>query len=124
MKVAILGESAADEAAVRIPLEGLLQAPTEPAGAFPLRHRAVEAALKALRPVLLHLYYRTDAEGLVVVLDSDRTPVHPAGYRGPAACEPDCRLCRMRDIMSSTKATFRPVPGRPPLHTALGLAVP
>lgn len=124
MKVAILSESAADEAALRILLEGLLKAPVESAEQYPLRHRGVDAAFRQLRPVLCHLYYHTDADALAVALDSDRTATHRAGYREQKECDSRCRLCKMREIVRQTKAELRPREGRRPLHTALGLAVP
>ncbi len=75
MKVAVLSESEADEAALRIPVEGLLGGSTEAVGQFRLRHRGVDAVRRQVHPVLSYLYYHTEARGLVVVVDSDQTPI-------------------------------------------------
>ena len=76
MKVAVLSESPADEAAIRILVEGLLGRTIEPPPMPPIRSRGHDAVVASLPTVLKHLHYRTDAEALVVVLDSDRSPVH------------------------------------------------
>jgi len=75
MKVAIYGESPADEAALRILVDGLLGAPTEAIG-FPwLKSRGWPSILQNLPKVLQYLHYQTDAQGLVVVVDSNRSPL-------------------------------------------------
>jgi len=67
MKVAVLSESAADEAAIRILVDAVLMQQTEPVGPPPLRSRGWPAVLSVLPGVIRHLQYQTDADGLVVV---------------------------------------------------------
>ena len=72
MKVAILSESPADEAAIRILIDGIIGGPTQPADMPPIRTRGVSGVFTILPTVLKHLHYRTDADALVIVVDSDR----------------------------------------------------
>jgi hypothetical protein len=125
MKVAILSESEADEAAIRVLVEGLLGKQTEPpAHMLPIRSRGYGAVFKVLRTVIRHLHYRTDAEGFVVVLDSDRTPVHQEPHDQPGEAEEHCRLCRLRTVTAEVLGQLAPRSAYGPLKTAFGLAVP
>ncbi|MCR4411769.1 MAG: hypothetical protein NUV77_05005 [Thermoguttaceae bacterium] len=124
MKVAVLSESEADEAAILVLLSGVLGEEVEVATGLRLRHRGVDAVYGQLRAVLLHLHYATDVERLVVVVDSDLTAIHQRGHRDVRACDRRCRLCRLRDVVRDTMAHLRPIGGRPVVKTALGLAVP
>jgi len=125
MKVAVLSESEADEAAIRTLVEGLLGKQTEPpAQMFPMRDRGYGAVFKVLPAVILHLHYRTDAEGFVVVLDSDRTPVHQEAHDQSGVAEQQCRLCWLRKIAAEVLGQLAPRPAYGPLKTAYGLAVP
>ena len=123
MRVAILSESSADEAALRILTEAVLGRSIE---VVPRRRRAggVGAAFKGLPPILKELHYRRTAEALVFVVDSNGTLVHPGG--GEEACEAGgaCRLCRARRIVREVQGTVRPVGDLPPIRVAIGLAVP
>jgi len=125
MKVAILSESPADEAAVRILVEAVLGVATESVG-MPLRLRAHgwPSVLHILRGVLLHLHYHTDADGLVVVADSNNSPVHPPEEPGPTGSRGPSRLVQLRSVLADTRRDLRPVAQRDPLKTAIGLAVP
>ncbi len=124
MKVAILSESGADEAAIRVFVEGLLGLKTEAPSDLPPEGGGWSAVMKSLEAVLKHLHYHSDVAGLVVVVDSDRTTVHDA-----ARCEPPqpghaCRLCLLKAIVQGVQHQLSPRSGLPPLKTALGLAVP
>ena len=76
MKLAVFGEDTADEVATRILVEAILQEETESVGLFQFRGRGYTNILATLQTVLLHLHYRTEADALVAVIDSDETPVH------------------------------------------------
>ena len=124
MKVAILSESAADEAAIRLFIEGLLGEKTEVPGNLPIRSRGWPAVRNILPGVLRQLHYRTDFEALVVVVDSDKTAVHD-----PAHCEVprpghECRLCDLKAVVEGVRRGLSSRPGLPPIETALGLAEP
>ncbi|MGA2497987.1 MAG: hypothetical protein ABSH20_09610 [Tepidisphaeraceae bacterium] len=72
MKIAVFSESSADEAAVRILAEAVLGQPIEPVAGKALRRprNGWTHVVKLLRAVILDLYFRTDADGLIVVADS------------------------------------------------------
>ena len=124
MKVAVFSESSADEAAIRILVEGLLGEKTEFAPLFPIRGRGCDAVLANLASVLKHLHYRTDTDALVVVIDSDRSPVHQETHATPEGAEERCRLCRMAKTVAEVQGVLRPRQLYVPLKIALGLDVP
>ena len=125
MKVAILSESEADEAAIRVLVNGLLGKQTEPpTHMLPIRRRGYGAAFKVLPTILRHLHYRTDAEGLVVVLDSDRTSVHQEAHDQPGQADEDCRLCRLKTTAAEVLGQLPAREAYGVLKTAFGLAVP
>lgn len=124
MKVAILSESPADETAVRVLAEGVLGCAIErvlparsPPGGWP-------AVRNVLRPVLLQMHYHTDADGLLMVVDSNGSPPHQATHDTPNQSEPQCRLCQLLHIRDEALRQARPRQTQPPLKTAFGLAVP
>ena len=122
MKVAILSESPADEAAVRILVDALRGAPTDTV-TLTVRTRGWPAVLNTLPAVLRHLHYRTGADAIVVVADSDDSPLHEPAHETSAPM-PRCRLCQLRGMIDTELPRLRPIPGRSPLKTAVGLAVP
>jgi hypothetical protein len=124
MKVAILSESSADEAAIRILLESILNTQTQEIPSLPLRSRGWPSVIRVLPTVLKFLHYRTDTESLVVIVDSDDSPVHQSEHDVVGGEDSQCRLCQLRNVTSSETARLRPVSGRSPIKTALGLAVP
>jgi hypothetical protein len=123
MKVAILSESEADETAVRILAQGLLG--TEVA-IVPLRvrSRGWQAVFVTLPIILKHLHFHTDADGLIVVTDSDHSPMHLESHNQLDGADEDCRLCTLRRIVEHTLKPLAERPCGSPLKTALGLAVP
>ena len=123
MKVALLSESPADEAALRLVAEGVLGRPVELVQP-PLRARGWPSVAQVLPVILRHLHFRTDAAGLVVTVDADDTVVHPAEHERPGYFHPGCRLCELRAIVRQTVKRLPPANGRVRLHTAVGLAVP
>ncbi|MDW8309414.1 MAG: hypothetical protein RMK20_08580 [Verrucomicrobiales bacterium] len=124
MKVAFLSESVADEAALKILTDALLGKPTETIPHAGLRHRGWPSIPKLLPAVLRQLHYHTEAEGLVLVVDSNCTPVHSPEHESGDTHPTTCRLCQLRRIAANTLRNVRPRPHAPPLQLALGLAVP
>jgi hypothetical protein len=122
VKVVVLGESSADEAAVRIFVNGILGRETQDVPSLPLRSRGWPYVLKVLPTVIRFLHYRTDAEALALIADSDDSPLHQSSHDQPGNEEPRCRLCQIRDVFKVTK--LNPLPGRKELKSAVGLAVP
>jgi hypothetical protein len=124
MKVAVLSESAADEAAIRIMVEGLLGRETLPVAPFALRSRGWPSVLQISRNVYWHLYYQTEAEALVLVVDSNHSPVHEEAHERPDHADQFCRLCQLRAAVVQVRARLHPVAGRPAIKVAMGMAVP
>ena len=123
MKVFILSESPADEAAIRILIDCVLGRQTEFVDS-PLRPRGWPSVLHALPKVINHLYYQTDAEAFVMVVDSDNTPAHQQAHDQPDGANEKCRLCQLRKAAAQIRQQIRDVPGRATIKTAFGLAVP
>lgn len=123
MKVAFLSESPADEAALHLIAEGVLGCSIERVHP-PLRARGWPSVAQVLPVILRHLHFRTDAVGLVVVVDADDSIVHDSRHEQPGFFHPGCRLCQLRAIVRQTLKHVPPANGRARLHTAVGLAVP
>jgi hypothetical protein len=123
MKVALLSESPADEAAVRMLAEAVL-AETIAAVQPGLRARGWPNVAQLLPAILRHLHFNTDADGLVVVVDSDDSVVHTAEHEAPGYFHPQCRLCQLRGIFHRTQKRFSPAHGRDRVLRAVGIAVP
>jgi len=124
MKVAYFAESPADQAALTILTEAILGRPTETIRHAGLKHRGWPSVRTVLPAVLKELHYHTDAEGFVLVVDSNGAPPHLPGHDLPQASERQCRLCQLRRIAEEVKRQVRPRANQPALKIALGLAAP
>jgi hypothetical protein len=123
LRLALLGESVVDETALGILVEAVLGAPfirVQPN----LRARGWPSVLQILPAVARHLYFNTDADGLVVLVDADDTEVHGAGHEAPGYFHPRCRLCQLRAAFRRATKTLPPARGRSRLLRGMGLAVP
>ncbi|MBL8799213.1 MAG: hypothetical protein JNM56_35330 [Planctomycetia bacterium] len=125
MKLAVLSESPADEAALRILAEALLGATSEVVGLDVFQYRSGwQAVLKIMPLVMRHLHYQTDADGLLVSLDSDKSPIHEAAHEAAGQAVKHCRICSLRDILRTTQAQLKTRGDGSRLKVAIGLAVP
>ncbi len=115
MRVAVLSESSADEAALRIIVNAVLGVPTIPVE-LPLATRGWPAVRDVLPVIIKLLHYRTDAEGLAVVVDSNHTSVSEAG--------PKNRLQELQQIIDKVRGELSPVATRLPMKMAVGVASP
>jgi hypothetical protein len=120
MKLAILSESPADAAAVRILVDALRGEPTEAMASSLLFPPGWPAVLDVLPSVLKHLHYRTDADSLVVVVDSDNSPVHEPTHDELDGAFDQCRVCLLRTVIKQTQVHLQPVAGRLRLRRRLG----
>src|SRR5207247_2814712 len=98
MKVAYFAESPADQAALAIFTDAILGSQTEAVTYKGLRHRGWPTVRTVLPAVLKELHYHTDAEGFVLVVDSNGSPPHLPLHEQPAARASQCRLCQLRRI--------------------------
>jgi hypothetical protein len=123
MKVALLSESPADEAALRVLVESVLREMftlVAPA----LRARGWPSVEQMLPAILRHLHFNTDADGLVVVVDSDDSVVHTAAHEAPGYYHAGCRICRLRGVFRRTIKNLPPAHGRDRVLRAVGVCVP
>jgi len=123
MKVAILSESPADEAAISVLVEGILKAPIERVQAG-LRARGWPNVAQILPAIIRHLHFNTSADGLVVVVDSDDSVVHTADHEAPNYYHPLCRMCQLRGVFRRTSKKLPPAHGRSRVLRCVGVAVP
>jgi hypothetical protein len=124
MKLAIYSESSADEAAIRILANAVLGRETQPIEPPPLRARGWPSVRDLLPAVYKHLYYKTDADALIVVVDSDHAQIHSPEHERPDAAPTSCRLCELRRGAARLHREVREVPGRGPLRLGIGVATP
>jgi hypothetical protein len=122
MRIGFYCESPADKAAMAVLVEGILGEPAEPIN-MPLEAQSVPRFFSALDGVCRGVHYNSDAEGLVIVVDSDRTELHEPDH-GDSGEREGCRYCQIRKIVERARAQLRPREGRPELKVAIGLAVP
>src|SRR5438552_80036 len=96
MRIAVVSEFTADEAAVKILTDSVLGIETELVASRRWRPRGWPSLLNLLPTIIKDLHYNTDAEGLVMVVDSDETPCHDDSHETDAAENATCRLCQLR----------------------------
>ncbi|HRJ48821.1 MAG TPA: hypothetical protein PKY38_15795, partial [Opitutaceae bacterium] len=126
MKVALLSESPADEAAVKVLVEAVLGEPIQQVHPA-LRARGWPNVAQVLPAIIRHLHFNTAAEGLVVVVDSDDSTVHTEAHEAPDYFHPQCRLCQLRAVYRQTmkKLPARKAAGVPAkVLRCVGVAVP
>lgn len=123
MKLAFLSESPADEAALRVLVGHVIREPLQVV-APSLRARGWPSVEQVLPSILRHLHFNTDAQALVIVVDSDDSPVHTAEHDAPGYHHPLCRICRLRAVFRRTMKNLPPARGRSGPLRAIGLAVP
>jgi hypothetical protein len=126
MKLAVLSESPADDAAVRILVEGLLGGSTEEVCPKSLRHRSGLSSISRLLPAIVaELHYNTDADALALVVDGNGSPMHePAHEEDLRGGGSKCRACQFRRRLSQVCQALKPRPHAEPLRFALGVAYP
>jgi len=122
MKAAIISESPADEAAVKILASAVLRLRIEAVPAETVRAGGWSAALRAVSSELYRLHYKTDAQALIVVIDSDDTSVHDASHA--TAFAPDCRVCQVQSTVRRVQASLTSRADRTEVKIAIGLPVP
>ncbi|MES2693195.1 MAG: hypothetical protein V4773_06955 [Verrucomicrobiota bacterium] len=123
MKVALLSESPADEAALRVLVSAVLrETPRFIAPGF--RARGWPNVAQLVPPVIRHLHFNTDTDALVVVVDSDDSVVHTADHDAPGYFHPHCRMCQLRAVYRQTTKKLPKAHGRERVLRVIGVAVP
>jgi hypothetical protein len=123
MKIGYYCESPADQAAMAVFTEGLLGRPPESI-IMDLEAHSVPGFFNALDGVFRGVHYHSDAEGLIVVVDCDDTPLHESAHEAMPDGQERCRLCQAKKIIARAQKQLKPRPDWPALKVAIGLAVP
>jgi len=123
MKVAILSESKADDAAIKVLIQGILRREVE---VLPRRARTGgwPEVFRLVPPTLKELHYHRSAEVLIVVVDTDDSPLHEEAHERPAGFQPQCRVCELTRIVDQIRPTLKPIPNRPDIKVAIAAAAP
>jgi hypothetical protein len=124
MRVGILSESEADEAGIKVLVEAVLKRRIDLVQPYRMRSRGWSAVFSQLPAVFKSMHFNSDAVGLVVVVDSDETPVHRAGHDAAEKCNPACRICELNGKIAKLTSEVSPGNDRTILRSAIGLAVP
>jgi len=125
MKIAIFSESPTDEAVLKILVEGILGEEIEEVP-YPNRLQSRGSGVQRDVPIVLSgVYYNTEAEFLIIVRDSDDTPVHKKEHDEPNNIEAEnCRYCELRKLVKSALENLAPMQGKENFKVAVGVAVP
>lgn len=123
MKIAVVSESPADEAAIKILIDAIIGQQTETVSRR-LRPSGWPNVLQLLPAIIKALHYNSTADGLAVVVDSDNSPVHVTEHQADQQSNSGCRLCLLRCCIETTLLRLSPVENRAALKTAAGVAVP
>jgi hypothetical protein len=123
MKIAIVSESPADEAAIKILVDAIVGNESD-VHSIRTRPNGWTRVFTLLPNIINALHYGTDVEALVVVVDSDDSPIHQNCHEQLQAEQTQCRLCRLRSTVEIALHRVRAIPNRSSLKTALGVAVP
>jgi hypothetical protein len=124
MKIAIYGESDADENAVELLINAILGAPIKRSPRPALLTRGWTQMLAELPRIIRALHYGSDADALVVIADSNGHAIHESTHDAPGKSNPDCRLCALRQVAQRELSRLKTRPSLPPLRVAIGLPVP
>lgn len=123
MKIALFSESPADEAALRVLVTAVLT--QTPDFIFPgFRARGWPNVAQLMPAVIRHLHFNTDADALVVVVDSDDSVLHTQDHDRPGYFHPHCRMCQLRAVYRQTTKRLPPANGRERVLRVVGVAVP
>ncbi|HEY4422771.1 MAG TPA: hypothetical protein VGN10_01110 [Pyrinomonadaceae bacterium] len=124
MKIAVVSESPADEAAIKILVDAILAHETELVSAPRLRPGGWPQVLQLLPTIFKALHYSTEAEAIAVVVDSDNSSVHRLDHPLDQECHSECRVCLLRSCLRTSLLRVSPVSNRTTIRTAVGVAVP
>ena len=124
MRIAVVSEYTADEAAVKILVDAVLGIETDLVTDRKWRPRGWSHVLTLLPTIIKDLHYSSNADGFVIVIDSDESPVHTGSHEISEAGDTQCRLCQLRRIVATECRYLGTVSTKSTLKYALGLAIP
>lgn len=125
MKIAIFSEYTTDETVIKILVEGILGEEIEQVP-YPNRLQSRGSGVPRDVPVVLRsVYYNTEADFLIIVRDSDDTPIHRKEHDESNNEEAKkCYFCELRRIVNSELENLTRTPGKENFRIAVGVAVP
>jgi hypothetical protein len=123
LRVAILSEADIDEEITRTIIESLRGEPIHRVVDIRVQKRGWPAVREQVPAFIRHLYYRTDADALAVVVDADYSVIHTPSHEITPST-PGCRRCDLNAIFADVSSDLTPIAGRAPLRVAIGVAVP
>jgi hypothetical protein len=123
MKVAIVSESSADEAAVAKLARAVLGEVIE-ISPLKVRHRGWPNVCQVLPNILREINYATEAAGAIIVIDADMSPLHDDSHNATDPANAKCRICQLTRVVAGVVPYLSQSRGRPALNVALGLAIP
>lgn len=124
MKIALLSESPADEAALRVLVAAVLKERSPQFVSPGFRARGWPNVAQLMPAVIRHLHFNTDTDVLAVVADADDSVVHTAAHDAPSYFHPHCRMCQLRAIHRQTTKKLPAAHGRERVLRVVGIAVP
>lgn len=126
MKLAILSESSADDAAIKILIDAIIGEETElvsPHHRYDFKTRGWPQALQLL-PSFFAYWYGTDAEAVVIIVDSDDSPIYQTEHEEENRANKECRYCLLRQKVEEVHSRLTLPDGRERMRVAVGIAVP
>ena len=124
MKVGLVSESPADDAAIQILLEAISGQQIEPIGRARIRAGGWPSMLQAIQVEYTRLCYHTDAQAIIAVADSDDSAIHEIAHDRSHSDFENCRFCLLSERIRHTRSRLRPRPDGHQVYSAVGLAVP
>jgi len=125
MKIAIFSESPTDEAALKILVEGILDEKIEEVPSPNRLQSRGSGVLRDVPIVLRGVYYNTEAGFLIIVRDSDDTPIHKKEHDEPNNEESAiCRYCELCKATNNALGNLSSIPGKENFRVAIGVTVP
>ncbi|MBM4072709.1 MAG: hypothetical protein FJ271_27850 [Planctomycetes bacterium] len=89
-----------------------------------LEAHSVPGFFNALDGVFRGVHYNSDAEALIIVVDSDRTEPHELTHDFQKDTGIGCRHCKIAQIIARARNQLKPRQSQAELKIAIGLAVP
>ena len=123
MKLAVFSESPIDDSIFAILVAAVYGSSIDVVDNYRTRAGGWPSVFRELPSVLTKLHFASLAEALVVIVDSNSSPIHTTAHTTPSV-EPNCRLCQLRRVATEKLVHLGDRPHGARIQTAFGLAVP
>src|SRR2546423_9484202 len=120
MRLAVLSESSADEAAIRIIVRGILDREIQDISVESSLRAGGWPGIRSLLPVIIpRLHYNSDAEALALIVDSDTSTIHQPSHNDLTQVG-SCRSCDLHHVARRLLLKLNPLPHKEMLKIAIG----